>query len=527
MNKRLFLLACWGLAAAPVISVAIWLMALPMAFELPKPVGPVLLRAARMAFEAPDLVFVTYGSLAAGLLASGALVSLVYLFQSPLRPDKNHIRGVRFIDQEDYKRLTDETEVRNKLLAVRHPRAYGPLHEHDRQITIAGVPVPRRCEPLHFMIAGTTGGGKTVALMEVLDGALARGDRAIIADPNGEYFAKYGKRGDIIMNPFDERAPGWSIFNEMHRPYDVERYAASVIPDAEDKNSQEWHHYARTLFQQVALKMLERGQVSNAELVHMLTVEKVDALEKLLRDTPVAGLFDKGSARALSNTRFILTHFIQPHVHLREGAFSLSEWLQNGKGNLFIPWREDMASAMRPLVSTWFDVLISSMLSLPPSFERRVWFATDELTSLERLASLESGLTKGRKHGARFVCGLQSTAQLVDKYGRNNATAIRSCFRNYLYLNIPGTDPDTAEEFSKGIGDREYIKVDISQSSGRRGRGTNRVPRKVTERAVLASELHSLPDLTGYLQFAGDYPVSRVTLERVDRPDRNVAIVEA
>ena len=38
---------------------------------------------------------------------------------------------------------------------------------------------------------GTTGTGKSTAIRELLEGALARGDRAVIADPDGGYLARF------------------------------------------------------------------------------------------------------------------------------------------------------------------------------------------------------------------------------------------------------------------------------------------------------------------------------------------------
>ena len=55
------------------------------------------------------------------------------------------------------------------------------------QLTIAGVPVPLEDETKHFKIIGTTGTGKSTAIQELLAGALKRGDRAVIADPDGAY----------------------------------------------------------------------------------------------------------------------------------------------------------------------------------------------------------------------------------------------------------------------------------------------------------------------------------------------------
>src|SRR5699024_10935539 len=110
-----------------------------------------------------------------------------------------------------------------------------------------------------------------------------------------------------------------------------------------------------------------------------------------------------------------------------------------------------MASAMRPLVSAWADVFITSVLSMPEDRHRRWWMFIDELASLEALPSLEAGLTKGRKNGLRIVAGLQSTSQLEHIYGRTMATTIRASFRNLSVLSKTKTDPHIVIEMNKSL----------------------------------------------------------------------------
>ena len=43
----------------------------------------------------------------------------------------------------------------------------------------------------HFKFIGTTGTGKSTAIHEVLEAALRRGDRAVIADPDGGYLRRF------------------------------------------------------------------------------------------------------------------------------------------------------------------------------------------------------------------------------------------------------------------------------------------------------------------------------------------------
>ena len=94
---------------------------------------------------------------------------------------------------------------------------------------------------------GTTGTGKSTAIRELLEGALARGDRAVIADPDGGYLARYydASRGDVILNPFDPRAHTWNIYGELTASHDVEQLARSLIPD-HDGADKSWRSYART-----------------------------------------------------------------------------------------------------------------------------------------------------------------------------------------------------------------------------------------------------------------------------------------
>jgi Type IV secretion-system coupling protein DNA-binding domain len=451
MSKRLLRHIGFGLAIAPLVAIVVWSAWIVHAFHLQKPFGHNLLRAAAVAFTAPNLRTITFGSLTLGLGVGASLASLAYRCGNPRSAKRGFVRGSEFIEQRELARYARRSGL-------------GRGKSPDREITLADVPIPPAIERLHFLIGGTTQSGKSVTITEMLVGALGRGDRVVVADPNGGYFARFGRKGDVILNPFDSRSVGWSIFNEIDRAYDIERYARSVIPDARSAQDFEWHGYARLLFSETAARLIALNDNTTAKLMHWLTVAKIEELGRLLEETPAVGLFDEGANKALSSTRFILTNYLNPHKHLEPGNFSLRRWLEQGRGSLYITWREDMAEALRPLISTWFDVLVNSLLTLPPSDERRVWFFLDELASMERLSSLEDGLTKGAKHGGRFVCGLQSTAQLDDIYTRDKAVVLRSCFRNLLVLNIPNTDPVTAEEYSKGLGEREFIRDEKSQS---------------------------------------------------------------
>lgn len=379
-------------------------------------------------------------------------------------------------------------------------------------ITLGGIPIPFLVEPLHFFCCGSTGTGKTSLITELLCGAIPRGDRVIVCDPAGHHLSRFWQDGDTVLNPFDRRSPGWSIFNEVRKNYDYDRLAHSLIPDGVGSDKQ-WHHYAQVLCSEVMRVLMIRGEGNTEQLMHWLTVAKSDELAELLVGTAVQGLFDRDAAKALASTRFILTTYIKPHKYLQPGDFSLLNWLidENG-GNLFISWREDMQTALMPLVTTWVDILCNAVLSLPPSQDRRIWLSLDEVGALGRLSALESALTRGRKQGLRVVAGLQATAQLDLIYGRESATVLRSCFRNLIVLGIAKTDPDTAEMLSKSLGEREVDREQHSRSEGAQGITKNVTLQRIKERIAIPSEITELPNLTAFLALAGNTATKRIQI---------------
>lgn len=378
-------------------------------------------------------------------------------------------------------------------------------------LTLAGIPLPREIEPLHWLLTGTTGAGKTTAISELLDGTRARGDRCIICDPNGGYLAHHAQDGDRLLNPFDSRSERWSLFNEFRKDFDAERLARSVVPDGHGESAA-WHGYAQTLLAEILRALVRTGETSTDRLLYWASIAPASELAQLLAGTATAGLFDPEAAKALASTRFVLAARLAPQRYLAPGAFSLRSWLENESGSLFLTWRPDMQTALAPLMGTWVDVLANAVLSLPPDPSRRIWLIADELAALGSLASLEAVLTLGRKHGLCVVAGVQSTAQLDGLYGKDAATVLRSCFRNLMVLAISRTDPDTCDALSRSLGEREIQRPDASRSQGTQGTSRGTSLQTAQERLVLASEIAGLPSLQGYLTLAGDSLVRKVRL---------------
>src|ERR1700761_9064730 len=151
-------------------------------------------------------------------------------------------------------------------LVVSGSRARRAIHNlklwsSDQLLHLAGLTVGAADETKHFKFIGTTGTGKSTAITELLGGALERGDRAVIADPDGGYLSRFHERprGDVILNPFEPRSVKWNPFAEIQTPYDVEQLASGLIPSTEDASSREWRGYARTFLAAVGRRRHPKG----------------------------------------------------------------------------------------------------------------------------------------------------------------------------------------------------------------------------------------------------------------------------
>lgn len=394
------------------------------------------------------------------------------------------------------------------------------------QVEIAGVAIPEECESNHFLFVGSTSSGKSVAVTELVSHAIRRGDRLIIVDPNGDIYSRFGQVGDVLLNPFDKRDQGWSIFNEIRKPFDYDAIAKSIVPSSADSNAQQWHGYAQRLLSAVIKEQALQGDFDDQKLVYWCTQAPSEKLNEFLAGSAVVGMFGEDASRALGSTRFILTTCLNSLQYLRRGDFSLRKWLDDGQGNLYITWRQDMLTTLQPLISSWVDILVAHTLSLPHDNPRRMWLFLDELASHGKLSSLEDGLTKGRKHGLRVVGCLQSTAQLDEAYGQFTSTTLRSCFRNVLALGLSNSDPQTAGVISQGLGQSE-IERDVISHSQASGASTRTVARqRETTNIVLPSQLMQLPPLEGFLALAGDHPIAKVRLTYLEHSIRNPAFEE-
>jgi len=422
-------------------------------------------------------------------------------------------RGLRRRDSNAHKRgalLADGRPMQRR--SARRKKLFSDC------VTLAGVTIPHADETKHFKLIGTTGTGKSTAIRELLGCAIARGDRAVFADPDAGYVEHFYDRyrGDIVLNPFEAQSAKWNLFAEIRESFDVEQLARGLIPDSEDASAREWRGYARTFLAAILRRCRFSRTAQAGELWRLLTVASSDELRPIVAGTPAQPFLDPDNARMFGSIRSVTGSAIAAFEYIerqRGRLFSVRDWVKarGSPGMLFIPYRAGQIAALRSLIATWMHLAIFEAMSQSPRGDQRLWFVVDELDALGAIDGLKDALARLRKFGCRCVLGFQSVAQVSSTYGHGEAqTLVENC-SNTLILRCSGSENGGTSLFaSRLIGDREVLRRQESRGrdresglaarGGRRSRSTTH--NHVTEPAVMASELEQLPDLCGYLKTA-------------------------
>lgn len=379
----------------------------------------------------------------------------------------------------------------------------------------------QRFESRHTLLTGTTGAGKS-QLIEQLTGQIQeRGDKAIIVDHGGENLARFYREGDIILNPFDARFPGWSVFNEIREDFDYENLGRFVIPDGSGENSA-WNGYAQSIFSATGRACARDREATMEKLRYYLLRAKPEDLLEKLRDEPAASLFEKGSEKMAANARSILGSYIPVWRYIQDGGFSIRDWVENDEDKrwIFVSYRESNYAALKGFISMVMSIAINYSLDLEPSASRRIWFMLDELATLEKLGSLSDGLAKLRKHGGCVLASLQAISQFRERYGKEGAETLMANFNTWISLR-PGNH-ETAEVFSQHFGEQEVWREDYSDNKGNSGSGGfnqgEGVSKKLhLQRVVTPTELMMLDDMCAVVKFPGNMDVGFMAIPYTPR----------
>lgn len=437
-----------------------------------------------------------------------------------------HLRGAQVIPAP---RLAVEIAAFNKGEARRRKmRKYRPYE-------LVGIPYPFRMETSHTLIMGTTGAGKTQAMVPLLAAIRRRGDRAIIYDKMRSYLPAFydPSRGDRILNPLDARCSNWSPFCDARSLEDFNQMAAALIPEPTGSADPFWVHSARTVFAVVAHKLYQEGRCTTGALLYKLLRCSHAELASYVSLTIASTAIAPENAKTAQSIRATLVSALaslqaMEKVGDEHDAFSIRQWIKDETHHsfLFLSSRSDKHETLRGLITVWLELALNAIMAQERDPNRTIWIIADELPSLYKLPSLEKGLAEGRQFGAAYVLGIQTLSQLESIYKKEVAHTITGLCRTKLILNL--ADPDTAETAAKYIGRAEVQRAQRGIGFGASDvrDGVNYTLQDKFDHLVLPEQLMRLPDLTGYLVPAARFATGEVTFPYVKIPDHVPGYIE-
>jgi hypothetical protein len=344
---------------------------------------------------------------------------------------------------------------------------------------------------------GDTGSGKSSAIRQLLRQIENRGESAIVYDPAMDFLGEFynPKRGDLILNPLDERCPYWGLGDEIDRPETATTIAAAMLPDKE---------YEKAFFtdapRRVLAHLLQR-KPQPRDILRMMA--DPECIEAAVKGTPLAALLDPGApaqrAGVLSSLNMVADSLeLLPEWEHTRRTFATAEWYTERKRWVFLTSAAAYRSKTLPLHAAWLDLFILRMMGYcEDQAAKPVWFVIDELASLNRLPQLHTAVTENRKYGNPVVIGIQGRSQMEKRYGQD-AEAMLSQPATKVFLKT--SEPRAAKWISEAIGEIEVERLKESRSIGLLGSKKSFAMEIATKPLIMPSEIAGLPPLTGFIK---------------------------
>jgi hypothetical protein len=466
----------------------------------------------------------TYISNVLSVFQWSALVFLVYPFclyffviRSKDMKEKKFVRGARIISMKEYESMLDKNNEKTDL-------PFGRNLDGDKR----GKPVqmPMSAERKPTSIIGRPGVGKTVLMSQIISRLKDRDEKAVIYDFKGDMISRfYDPNKDIIINPLDRRSTGWSLLrSEIQTKMDINSCAASLIPLPHSASNADpfFNEGARDVFAGVLHFLYENGYRTNKDIWELVSAPGKD-INRALASIPggARGLryIEDASSKQAISVLSVMMQYVKCFEYMTnfEGDFCINDWLQNGKGMIFISNYADIKETLKPILSLFIDLLSRKLLSMPDSIDRSIFIMLTEFGTLQRLSSVVDLFTNARSKGGKCYLDIQDFGQIDKLYGKDHRQSILNACGNFVTFAL--ADNTAAKIASERLGEAEYTEIEKTSSMGVSDRrdGVSFAERTKKEPLFLPSEIIDLPELTAIVRFA-NYGMMKTKLDYVPYP---------
>ncbi len=418
------------------------------------------------------------------------------------------VRGPLVVTRDEFNRKRNERGGTDGIgFAVEEPLSLG----EKLFATFSGAPmlrIPRKDETRHLLLMGTRESGKTIAIKQVMIQARDAGHTAIIYDPTLEYIRRLydPRRGDLILNPLDGRAPYWNPGDEVQHDAEALTIANALFPDQPRKTSV-YLHRVRKLFAH-----LLRFHPTPDQLVQCMS--NPSEIDKWIVGTPYAATIRQIAPRERESVLSTMNNVADILRCLKtkkdfERRWTAREWVKGRQGWIFLTSTPETREALKPLHNLWLDLLILRLLNQPDDHAtRRVWLVLDEVALLQHLSQLETALTQIRKAETSIVLGLEDKAQLETIYGHIGEKLLTMPATVLVFKTKERAATEWAGQY---LGVQEIERWRPSKVGPKMD-----VVERISRHVVNASAIRGLPERKGYLK-SGNFIVP-LTVARQDLP---------
>jgi type IV secretion system protein VirD4 len=157
-----------------------------------------------------------------------------------------------------------------------------------------------------------------------------------------------------------------------------------------------------------------------------------------------------------------------------------------GKQIVFFQIDEQNEAATSPLVATAIHLLVKRNLNGMVKRDRPLWLFLDEVFNSIRLPDLEPWTGRFAEYGMVVMLGYQSEAQARIRYSRDWIESILSNCGTKITFNTG--HPETAEKFSRSLGDKDVWYETESRSYGK-NQSNNRSQQVKQVRLITGEEI--------------------------------------
>jgi hypothetical protein len=428
------------------------------------------------------------------------------------------LRGAEEVTAAEFNRRNQSDGV--AFLTLEPPKLSERLRGRDG----SRVRIPHSIEDNHFLIMGDSGSGKSTLIRRLLTQIAERGESAIVYDPALEYTGQFYRpeRGDIILNPLDERMPYWPIADEVIRPAEALTLAAALFPETDRDN------LFFKLASQKTIAYLLNLKPTPQELLTWLSDEH--ELERRLKGTPLAAMIyeNAGPQRGgvLASLSMVADSLqLLPVKTPSRRILTIAKWAEEvPQGWAFLTSIPEARAQMQGLISMWLDMMILRLMNQGRRRSRPVWFVLDELASLHRLPQLHTAITQNRKSGNPVVLCFQGRSQLEAIYG-HQAEVMFSQPSTKIFLKT--SEPRAARWISDTLGEVEIERLRESRTHGQMPRPRESRSYQLEHEIrplIMKEEITGLPKGHGFLK-CGNLVV-RMSFPYLKLPERHPAFLE-